>query len=69
MDDWELIRDYTAIGSQGAFQALVDRHVDFVYSAALRQVRDSHLAQDVTQMTFMVLARKAGALARQHGWV
>jgi RNA polymerase sigma factor (sigma-70 family) len=74
MDDWELIRDYAASGSQQAFQDLVDRHIDFVYSAALRQVRDSHLAQDVTQMTFMVLARKAGALARQNpgvlpGWL
>ena len=72
-DDTELLRRYAVDRSESDFAELVRRHVNLVHSAALRQVNgDAHLAQDVTQLVFTDLARKAAALAQHRvlaGWL
>jgi len=67
MDDTALLQEYARTGADSAFATLVQRHVGLVYSAARRQVRDPQLAEDVTQVVFTVLARKAGQVARHPG--
>jgi RNA polymerase sigma factor (sigma-70 family) len=62
--DSELLGRYARTRSEDAFTELVRRHVNLVYSAALRQVSgDAHHARDVAQTVFTDLARKAGSLA------
>ena len=63
--DAELIRRYAEEKSEAAFAELVQRHLDLVYSAALRRLAgDTHAAADVTQQVFTALARQAAALKR-----
>jgi RNA polymerase sigma factor (sigma-70 family) len=72
-DDSELLHRYVAEGAEDAFAELVRRHLNLVYSAALRQVNgDAHLAADIAQQVFADLARKAAVLTNHRllaGWL
>lgn len=60
--DSELLRRYVDGKSQDAFAELVRRHLDLVYSAALRKVRSPQLAEEISQSVFTDLARAAAKL-------
>jgi RNA polymerase sigma factor (sigma-70 family) len=61
--DDQLLREYVQSKSADAFGELAARHTHWVYSGALRQVRDPHIAEDVAQAVFIILAQKAPKLA------
>ncbi|MGA2231548.1 MAG: sigma-70 family RNA polymerase sigma factor [Tepidisphaeraceae bacterium] len=62
MTDSQLLREFVRGGSREALEELIRRNLGLVYSSALRQVRDPHLAEDVTQAVFMVLMQRAGSV-------
>ncbi|HLP76951.1 MAG TPA: sigma-70 family RNA polymerase sigma factor, partial [Candidatus Paceibacterota bacterium] len=72
LDDNVLLRQYAEQNSEAAFAALVTRHVDKVYSVALRHTRNTHAAEEITQAVFVILTRKANKLSRHvvlSGWL
>lgn len=60
--DRQLLEDYLNEKSEDAFTVLVERYLNLVYAAALRQVRSPQLAEEVAQSVFTDLARNAGKL-------
>lgn len=72
LDDNALLREYGSHGSEEAFAALVSRHLNKVYSAALRHTGNTHQAEEIAQAVFVLLARKASQLGKGvvlEGWL
>jgi RNA polymerase sigma factor (sigma-70 family) len=72
LDDIALLREYVERDSEEAFATLTTRHVNMVYSVALRHTRNPHQAEEITQAVFVILAQKARQLGRRvilSGWL
>src|SRR4051812_7266763 len=72
LDDSALLKEYVEHGSEEAFATLVSRHVNKVYSIALRHTRNAHQAEEITQAVFVILARKSRQLGKRvilSGWL
>jgi RNA polymerase sigma factor (sigma-70 family) len=70
--DNELLAEYLKNSSEEAFGTLVSRHVNKVYSVAMRHVGNPHQAEEITQAVFVILLRKAGTLHKDtvlSGWL
>jgi uncharacterized protein (TIGR03435 family) len=71
-NDMELVREYVRVNSEAAFAELVRRHINLVYSSALRHVGLAASAEEITQAVFIILARKAASLRPEtilEGWL
>jgi DNA-directed RNA polymerase specialized sigma24 family protein len=61
----DLVREYASCNSETAFAKLVHRHINFVYSVALRFIGNYEDAQDAIQAVFIILAQKAPRLIHE----
>ena len=64
MNDHTLLAEFVATRKPAAFAELVSRYEALVRAAAVRQVADAHLADDITQSTMMTLMTKAARIRR-----
>jgi uncharacterized protein (TIGR03435 family) len=72
LNDHELLAEYAGHESEEAFTTLVNRHVNLVYSTALRCTGQARYAEEIVQVVFIILARKAGKLSQRvsvSGWL
>ena len=70
-DDVALVR-YTLAGDEAAFATLVEKYRKQVHTLAWRTIGDFHIAQDITQETFLNAYQKLDALKdpqRFSGWL
>lgn len=57
--DQELLREFVMAGAERPFEELVRRHREMVLEVSRRVLHDAQWQQDVTQLVFMALSRRA----------
>ncbi|MGB0744730.1 MAG: RNA polymerase sigma factor [Opitutales bacterium] len=70
--DSELLREFSSSGKQQSFARIVERHGPMVHAVSRRILSNEQDAKDVTQATFIILAREASRLTKQPsvaGWL
>src|SRR5262249_23383272 len=70
--DRQLLDRFTETAEEVAFAAILDRHGPMLRGLCHRLLGDGHLADDVVQATFLVLARKARSIRQRDslaGWL
>jgi RNA polymerase sigma factor (sigma-70 family) len=65
LSDRQLLEAFAQHHDADAFAVLVQRHGPMVLGICRRVLQDAHDAEDAFQATFLVLARKSGAIRRQ----
>lgn len=68
----QLLREFARGGSEETFRKIVERHVGLVYATPRRITGNAQLAEDVAQIVFRDLARKAGEVGQGQivaGWL
>jgi RND family efflux transporter MFP subunit len=72
VSDAQLLDRFAANRDEAAFELLLWRHSRLVFGVCARVLRDMHDAEDAFQATYLVLARRAGRIARREavaGWL
>ena len=70
-DDVQLIRDILS-GNDAAFNTLVQKHQKSIHALAWRKVGDFHIAEEITQDTFLQVYKKLAQLKNPNqfaGWI
>jgi RNA polymerase sigma factor (sigma-70 family) len=65
LSDSQLLDDFVNRRDERSFEVLVWRHGTMVLGLCQRVLHDSHAAEDAFQATFLVFARKAGAISKR----
>jgi RNA polymerase sigma factor (sigma-70 family) len=72
LSDRELLQRFTTRHDEAAFETLLQRHGPLVLGVCRRVLADRHAAEDAFQATFVVLVRRASAIAWREsvaGWL
>jgi RNA polymerase sigma factor (sigma-70 family) len=70
--DQDLLECFVHTHDEAAFATLLERHGPMVLGVCRRVLQDEHLAEDVLQATFLVLARNAAGIRKRRslgGWL